>query len=193
VRDRTLIFVDSEICSKEMPRFLRIAESSSMFCPVQIAQYNTIFPSDTLSLVGIDRRQFGASVVGGSLGTIGRLWALAPRPQLVVLVILEQTRPDYVDAARPLFSTGGFRKLLEKGTYFPDCRHNASTFPASTLATLATGAWPAQHGVVADRWYDRAIRRVVSASGEELLGTPLAAQIAGGPGARVVRSAMTPR
>jgi hypothetical protein len=110
----------------------------------------------------------------------------------VVLVILEQTRPDYVDAARPLFSTGGFRKLLEKGTYFPDCRHNASTFPASTLATLATGAWPAQHGVVADRWYDRAIRRVVSASGEELLATTLAAQIAAEPRTRVSVIAMNP-
>ncbi len=107
-----------------------------------------------------------------------------------MLVILQQTRPDYLDAARPQFSTAGFRKLLEKGVYFPDCRHNASTFPASTIATLGTGAWPAQHGIVADTWYDRAIHRPVGASSEELLATTLAAQIAAEPRTRVSVIAM---
>ena len=139
--------------------------------------------------MGIGRRQFGASILGGSFG---KLWALAPRPRLIVLVILEQTRPDYLDAARPQLSTGGFRRLFEKGAYFPDCRHNASTFPASTIATLATGAWPAQHGIVADRWYDHSIRRVVAASSEGLLATTLAAQIAAEPRTRVSVISMNP-
>src|SRR5438046_711147 len=99
----------------------------------------------------ICRRQFGASILGGA---IGQLRALPARPKLLVLVILEQFRPDYLDAARPQFTAGGFRRLLEKGAFFPDCRHHASTFPATTIATLATGAWPSQHGIVADSWYD---------------------------------------
>jgi hypothetical protein len=123
-------------------------------------------------------------------GAVSRLGALPARPKLLVLVIVEQFRPDYLDAARPQFSTGGFRRLLEKGAYFPDCRHYASTFPSTTIATLATGAWPTQHGIVADRWYDRAIRSAVSASGEELLATTLAAQVAAEPRARVSVIAM---
>jgi len=66
---------------------------------------------------------------------------------------------------------------LEKGAYFPDCRHLASSFPATTIATLATGAWPSQHGVVAGQWYDRAAKKPVPASDEGLLATTLAAQV----------------
>ena len=68
--------------------------------------------------------------------------------------------------------------ILSKGAHFPDCRHLASTFSASTIATLATGAWPAQHGIVADSWYDRAVRGPVRASQEALLATTLTAQVA---------------
>ena len=127
------------------------------------------------------------SLLGGALG---RLRALPPRPKLTVLVILEQFRPDYLDAGRPRFPAGGFKRLLEKGAFFPDCRHLASTFPASSVATLATGAWPAQHGIVADNWYDGSFRQSVSASDEDLLATTLAAQIAAEPRTRVSVIAM---
>ena len=93
-------------------------------------------------------------------------------------------RQDYLDSAAPQFGPGGLRRILSKGAHFPDCRHLASSFPASTLATLATGAWPAQHGIVADSWYDRAGRGAVRASQEALLATTLTAQVAAEPGTR---------
>jgi len=46
------------------------------------------------------------------------------------------------------------------------------------MATLATGAWPSQHGIVADSWYDRGAKNPVPASGEALLATTLCAQVA---------------
>ena len=110
-----------------------------------------------------------------------RLSALAPRPKLLVLVVLNQMRPDYLDSAASQFTPGGLRRILDKGAFYPDCRHLASTFTASTLSTLATGAWPAQHGIVADSWFDRAAGRPVRASEEALLATTLAAQIEADP------------
>ena len=77
----------------------------------------------------------------------------------------------------PQFGPGGLRKILSKGAHFPDCRHLASTFSASTIATLATGAWPAQRGIVADSWYDGVARSAVPASQEALVATTLAAQV----------------
>src|SRR6185436_15014257 len=47
-----------------------------------------------------------------------------------------------------------------------------------SIATLATGAWPSQHGIVADTWFDRASKTPVRASGEMMLATTLAAQAA---------------
>jgi hypothetical protein len=73
---------------------------------------------------------------------------------------------------------------LLKGSHFPDCRHLASTFSGSALATLATGAWPTQHGIVADTWYDPATRANVNASGELLLTPTLCSQVAALPRAR---------
>ena len=87
-------------------------------------------------------------------------------------------RQDHWDSVADQFAAGGLRHILSKGAHFPDCRHLASTFTASTLATLATGAWPAQHGIVADSWYDRTVRGPVGASQEALLATTLTAQVA---------------
>ena len=67
---------------------------------------------------------------------------------------------------------------MEKGAYFPDCRLLASSFPASAVATLATGAWPAQHGIVADTWFDPATRKLATANDDVMLASTLASQIA---------------
>ena len=90
----------------------------------------------------------------------------------------------------PQLSAGGFRRLFEKGAIFHDCQNAASTFPSSATATLACGAWPAQHGIVADSWYNRTAKGPVPASEEELLATTLASEIASGTRARVYVAGM---
>jgi len=125
--------------------------------------------------MGICRREFGRCLLGGLVAH--RLRA-APRAKLLLLVVLEQFRPDYLELLMPQMVPGGFRKLSDKGAWFPDCRHLASGFSATGLATLATGAWPAQHGIVADSWYDRAAKIRVRASDEALLATTLMSEAA---------------
>ena len=128
--------------------------------------------------MGICRREFGLSLMAA---TAGRLLALPPRPKLFVLIVLDQFRPVYLDSTGFPLGAGGFRRLMEKGVWFPDCRHLASSFPGSSIATLATGAWPAQHGIVADRWYDRSTKNTVPAGDEALQATTLVAEVAGDP------------
>ncbi len=117
-------------------------------------------------------------------GLAGRL-AAASRPKVLVFIVLEQFRPEYLDAAPSRLLSGGFRRLLDKGANFQDCRHLASTFSSTAISTIATGAWPAEHGIVADSWYDRASRHRVLASDELLLATTVASQVAADPSARV--------
>jgi predicted AlkP superfamily pyrophosphatase or phosphodiesterase len=109
------------------------------------------------------------------LATRGK--AVGVRPKLLVLVVLGQFRPEYLDAVRPQLGSGGFKRILEKGVFYYNCINRASSFSSSGLATLATGAWPAQHGIVADRWYDRAAAQAVPANDEVLLGSTLLAEI----------------
>jgi hypothetical protein len=102
-----------------------------------------------------------------------------------VLIVVQQFRPEYLDAVGSQLGAGGFKRLLDKGAWFPDCRHAASTFPSATLATLATGSWPSEHGIVAESWYDRQARKPVPASEDALLATTLCAQVAAEPRTRV--------
>ena len=53
---------------------------------------------------------------------------------------------------------GGFRYLMEKGTVYLDAHHrHANTETIVGHTTLATGADPAAHGMVANVWLDRAM------------------------------------
>lgn len=137
----------------------------------------------------ICRRRFGMCLAGALAGPI--FGSPARRQNLTVLVLLENLRADAIEGAWSQLGAGGFRKLAEKGAWFPGCRHQSSTFSACGIANLATGAWPSQHGIVADSWYDRAARRTAAASDEALLATTLSAQAALEGGAQVSVVAMT--
>lgn len=130
--------------------------------------------------MAISRRQFAAGALAGLAGYApGRLQALRPRPKLFVFLIAEQFRQLYLDRAGNLLAPGGFRELMTKGVYYPDCRLAASGFTATGLATLATGAYPSLHGIVADQWYDRKTRALTQARAEMLEATTLADEVAG--------------
>jgi hypothetical protein len=137
----------------------------------------------------ICRRRFGAYILGG---VAARALALPPRPKLFVLLLIEQFRPDYLDDIWGQLGRDGLRRLIENGVYFPDCRHLAFSYTSSTVATLATGAWPSQHGIVADTWYDPAAGKPVRGSAGDLRATTLAAQIVASEGARVFVCSLDP-
>ncbi len=79
---------------------------------------------------------------------------------------------------------------MEQGAWYPDCRHESSTFTSAGVATVATGAWPQLHGIVADQWYDRGAAKPVPADAAGLLATTLASQVAAAPNARVFIAGM---
>ncbi len=84
------------------------------------------------------------------------------RPRLVVLIVVDQMRADYLDRLRP-HATGGFKRLLDEGAWFSNAAfpyHGTYTCPGH--ATIATGTMPATHGVPDNEWYDRVTRRVVA-------------------------------
>lgn len=63
--------------------------------------------------------------------------------------------------------------MQAQGSVFPRMRFDyTETFTSSGAATLATGAYPETHGIVADSWYDKRSREVVEAIGSRQLPTP---------------------
>src|ERR1700739_1477383 len=77
------------------------------------------------------------------------------RPKLVVLLVVDQMRGDYVDKFRGQW-TGGLKRLVEEGAWFRDAAYPyAATETCVGHATISTGAFPATHGMVANNWWDR--------------------------------------
>jgi hypothetical protein len=139
----------------------------------------------------VSRRHFTSLASLGLAGFPFRLRAARPRPKLIVLLIAEQFRADYLDIFSNFLVPGGFRRLMEDGAYFPGCQMAASTFTSGGLATLSTGSYPQLHGIVADTWYDRTARKPVPATPQALQATTIADQFAAAdPENRIFVSAM---
>ena len=89
------------------------------------------------------------------------------RPRLVVLVVFDQFRGDYLGRWEEL-GEGGFRRLTADGAWFTNCHYPyAYTVTAAGHASVATGCPPADHGVVGNDWYDRAAGKSVNCVGSD--------------------------
>ena len=85
------------------------------------------------------------------------------RPKLVVVIVIDQFRGDYLERYRNQFGDGGFRLLVDRGAYFPNCNYNyANTRTAPGHATLFTGAYGNGHGIAANEWWDPKKKHMVS-------------------------------
>ena len=96
---------------------------------------------------------FLASSFAGQLFSQGA-YIPPDKPKLVVGIVIEQFRYDYIDRFWDNFSEGGFKRLINEGT---NCKNASYDFfftqSGPAHATLATGTDPRTHGIVADNWY----------------------------------------
>ena len=84
------------------------------------------------------------------------------RPKLVLILVIDQLRYDYLVRFRQRFVAGGFNLLLNGGANFADCRYGyATTVTGPGHATLLTGAYANVHGIIGNEWYERTLRRPV--------------------------------
>jgi predicted AlkP superfamily pyrophosphatase or phosphodiesterase len=93
--------------------------------------------------------------------------AKAPaRPKLVVLLVVDQMRGDYVDKFRGQW-TAGLKRLIDQGAWFRNAAYPyAATETCVGHATISTGAFPATHAMVANAWWDRESQKMVTCTGD---------------------------
>jgi hypothetical protein len=89
------------------------------------------------------------------LAAASLLAAPAKKPKLVVAIVIDQFRYDYLTRFRNEYH-GGFERLLTKGAVFTNARYvHFPTVTAVGHSTFLSGATPAISGIVANDWYDR--------------------------------------
>ena len=82
--------------------------------------------------------------------------ALRTNPKLVVGIIVDQMRYDYLTRFYDQYEEGGFKRMVEEGF---NCKNNhfnyapTSTGPGHT--SVYTGTTPATHGIIGNEWYDK--------------------------------------
>ncbi len=97
------------------------------------------------------------AILAGVLGCFRATPPGAPkRVKLVVVVVFDQMRGDYVEKWRPLFGPGGFRRLQSEGVWFANCNYPYSTTETGPgHASILSGCSAEKHGIISNEWYDR--------------------------------------
>ena len=87
-------------------------------------------------------------------------------PALVVVLVVDQMRRDYIeDYGGPW--TGGLRRLLDEGASFTQAAYPyLTTLTCPGHATISTGSLPSKHGIISNEWWDRSSQQVIACTND---------------------------
>ncbi|MGV3697569.1 alkaline phosphatase PafA [Flavobacterium sp.] len=82
------------------------------------------------------------------------------RPKLVVGIVVDQMKMEYLYRFQNDFSDNGFKRLMRDGYTFHNMHYNyMPTYTAPGHASIYTGTTPAIHGIVSNEWYSRTLKK----------------------------------
>jgi hypothetical protein len=96
--------------------------------------------------------------------------AFVGKPKLIVIVVIDQFRGDYLQRHRADFKGRGFNLFMKQGAWFTDCYYDyVNTKTAPGHSTIGTGAYSDGHGIDSNEWWDagRSYDQQVSAVEDE--------------------------
>src|ERR671912_1266808 len=82
------------------------------------------------------------------------------RPKMVVGLVIDQMRWDFLYRYQERYGNNGFKRLLREGA---SCENNLINYTPSYTgaghAGIYSGSVPAVHGILGNYWYSRALKR----------------------------------
>ncbi|PID58396.1 MAG: alkaline phosphatase [Ignavibacteriae bacterium] len=91
-----------------------------------------------------------------SLITALTVSAQAKKTKLLVGIVVDQMRYDYLEKYYNDFGKSGFKRLLKNGTNFTNCEINyIPSVTAAGHASIYTGTTPFYHGIISNNWIER--------------------------------------
>lgn len=84
------------------------------------------------------------------------------KPKLVIGIVIDQMRYDYLYRFYPYYTNDGFKKLMNNGTNFTFAHLNyVPSYTAPGHSTIYTGTTPFFHGIISNYWYDKKTKRMI--------------------------------
>ena len=84
------------------------------------------------------------------------------KPKLVVGIVIDQMRSDYLYKYQNRYGNDGFKRLLKEGFNFKNT--NVNYIPSETApghASIYTGTTPSYHGIIGNTWYDTTAKSII--------------------------------
>ncbi|RED48475.1 alkaline phosphatase PafA [Seonamhaeicola aphaedonensis] len=89
------------------------------------------------------------------------------KPKLVVGIVVDQMRYDYLTRFYHRYGEGGFKRMINEGF---NCKNNHFNYiPTKTgpgHASVFTGTTPKTHGIIANDWYDKQTKKMIYCAGD---------------------------
>src|SRR3989337_247083 len=118
---------------------------------------------------------------------------VSQQPKLVVGVVVDQMRQEYLYRFYDKFGKGGFKRMMNDGFMLKNAHYNyVPTVTGPGHASVYTGATPSIHGIIGNEFYDKKMKRMVNCV-EDTLYRPVGNAEANGklsPG-RLISSTIT--
>src|ERR1700719_3289456 len=88
------------------------------------------------------------------------------KPKLVVILVVDQMRGDYVDKFQHQW-TGGLKRLVHEGAWFHEAAYPyGATETCVGHSTISTRAFPASHGMIGNEWWDREQQKEITCTAD---------------------------
>lgn len=84
------------------------------------------------------------------------------KPKLVVGIVVDQMRYDYLTRFYDRYTENGFKRLLNNGFSLENAHFNyIPTYTAVGHSSIYTGTTPANHGIIGNNWYDKFLKKSI--------------------------------
>ena len=84
------------------------------------------------------------------------------RPKLVVGIVIDQMRYDYLTRFSDRFTADGFNRILKNGFSLENAHYNLiPTYTAVGHSSIYTGTTPSEHGIISNNWYDKFLKKSI--------------------------------
>src|SRR5258706_419663 len=85
------------------------------------------------------------------------------KPKLVVGIVIDQMRQEYLYRFQKKFGEGGFNRLMNDGFMLTNAHYNyVPTYTGPGHASIFTGSTPAVHGIIGNDWWDKNLKKYVN-------------------------------